>query len=165
MDSLAQDFTSLHWWVSVVGVGLLVSLASAYIKPSLDRYLEGTSARWKVRTTKETEARTQRIERLKEDMEIRLSTEIRGLILFLFALISMGFSMVIPVVTRAMEQSKGLQGISNPPQGPFQIGMSVASFLFIAYGLACFSRGKQRLAEVVEARKQLRHSGKTKRKS
>lgn len=41
----ASDISSWYWWVSVVFVGLAINLASSYIKPPIDRWLERRSER------------------------------------------------------------------------------------------------------------------------
>lgn len=48
MDNLQKilaDISSWYWWVSVVGVGLIINLASAYLKVPLDRWLSTISTR------------------------------------------------------------------------------------------------------------------------
>jgi predicted histidine transporter YuiF (NhaC family) len=45
MTKLLSDLASLYWWVSVVLVGLLINLASAYLKPRLDSWLSQRSER------------------------------------------------------------------------------------------------------------------------
>ena len=37
MSELAKNLSSLSWWVSVVVVGLVLNIGSAYLKPWLDR--------------------------------------------------------------------------------------------------------------------------------
>ncbi|MGK7912150.1 MAG: hypothetical protein AB4050_11830 [Synechococcus sp.] len=39
MDQLLKNISSFSWWVSVVFVGILVSLIAAYIKPLVDKSL------------------------------------------------------------------------------------------------------------------------------
>lgn len=39
MDELLNNIGSFAWWLSVVGVGILLNLTSAYMKSPLDRLL------------------------------------------------------------------------------------------------------------------------------
>lgn len=52
MDKLLNDVTSGYWWLSVVLVGLLINLASAYIKDPIDRKLAQLAAGWGHRSEK-----------------------------------------------------------------------------------------------------------------
>ena len=48
MDSIsrfANDLSSWYWWLSVVFVGLAINLVSSYVKPPLDKWLDGRSSR------------------------------------------------------------------------------------------------------------------------
>lgn len=52
VDKLLTDLSSGYWWLTVVGVGLLVNLASAYLKPTLDRWYEKRSSLAQARQAK-----------------------------------------------------------------------------------------------------------------
>lgn len=48
VDNLAKlvaDLTSWYWWVTIVAVGILINIISAYLKSPLDRYFQAGSAR------------------------------------------------------------------------------------------------------------------------
>lgn len=45
LDRLWVDIASPYWWVTAVLIGLLVNLASAYLKPVVDRWLTYRSGR------------------------------------------------------------------------------------------------------------------------
>jgi|JI8StandDraft_2_1071088.scaffolds.fasta_scaffold186631_1 hypothetical protein len=44
IEKLLGDISSLHWWISVVLVGLAINLLSAYVKPQLDRWAKQISS-------------------------------------------------------------------------------------------------------------------------
>jgi hypothetical protein len=58
--------SSPAWWVSVVIVGVLINLVSAYLKPTLDTRLSKASGWWKARAVAEQRARHDLVERLKK---------------------------------------------------------------------------------------------------
>jgi len=60
-----DQLTSLYWWVSVIVVGVLVSLFAAYLKPRTDRFIVSISARYRKRNEKKVRARVQKIETLR----------------------------------------------------------------------------------------------------
>jgi hypothetical protein len=47
MPDLLASVTSVSWWFSVVVVGILVNLVSAYMKPTLDQVRGRASKRWR----------------------------------------------------------------------------------------------------------------------
>lgn len=66
MQRLLSDFSSWYWWVSVVVVGLLVNLASAYIKPVIDNRLA-------TRSQALQERKSRRVAAFKEDVNLLAS--------------------------------------------------------------------------------------------
>ena len=50
MEKFLLDVLSIYWWASVVIVGLLINLASAYIKAPLDRRIGSASHWWRRRS-------------------------------------------------------------------------------------------------------------------
>jgi hypothetical protein len=58
IERIISDFASWHWWITVVIVGLLVNLGSAYLKDPLDRLFAHRSAtRMRRRIDQETMTR------------------------------------------------------------------------------------------------------------
>ncbi|MBH9578659.1 hypothetical protein I7X39_17340 [Inhella sp. 1Y17] len=43
-----SDISSWYWWLSVVFVGIAINLASSYVKPPMDRWIERRSDRRRV---------------------------------------------------------------------------------------------------------------------
>ncbi|WP_198112431.1 hypothetical protein [Inhella proteolytica] len=51
MDAIVKfgsDISSWYWWLSVVFVGIAINLASSYVKPPMDRWIERRSDRRRV---------------------------------------------------------------------------------------------------------------------
>ena len=70
MDNLSKliaDFSSLHWWVTVVVVGLLINLAAAYLKPYLDVWYATVSTKRKFKNDQERAAFEWKVEALASD--------------------------------------------------------------------------------------------------
>ena len=53
INRFLADISSLYWWVAVVVVGLAINLASAYLKPVLERHYSAYSDRSKRRSESE----------------------------------------------------------------------------------------------------------------
>ena len=55
-NASTSDFLSPGWWVSVVLVGLVINLLSAYAKPQVDTFLSSISSN--VETSRRNEAQS-----------------------------------------------------------------------------------------------------------
>lgn len=69
MNSWFQNLGSLDWWIGVVLVGILINLASEYLKNPVDRLLVRSSTWWATRTEKQRAARELRIQKLRSSQE------------------------------------------------------------------------------------------------
>ena len=72
MDSFTQlitDLSSWYWWFSVVIIGILINIASAYIKPRIDRLYERMSS------TKRLKDEAKRLEQLLKAEELANNSE------------------------------------------------------------------------------------------
>lgn len=81
MDELLNNIGSFAWWLSVVGVGILLNLTSAYMKSPLDRLLSLLSDRWQTRTEIAKQAQVALIADLRSSTEVRTAhwhTEVRA---------------------------------------------------------------------------------------
>ena len=77
MSRLLSDVASWYWWVSVVVVGILINLASAYLKTPIDRFLGRWSAKRRLAAAaRETEMRRQ-ADLIAASPEL-LALEVRG---------------------------------------------------------------------------------------
>ena len=50
MEEIKGYLASPGWWFTAIAMGLLVNLASAYLKRPLDAWLSGVSTRWRARS-------------------------------------------------------------------------------------------------------------------
>jgi hypothetical protein len=83
MDELRTSLASPVWWVSVVIAGLLVNLAAAYVKPTLDHWIGRWSSSYRARTAAQAQARAEQIAKLKTDAEERLMLRLASIDRFL----------------------------------------------------------------------------------
>lgn len=67
MKNFLTNLLSLYWWISVVVVGIVLNVTSAYIKTRLDRRLSGVSGWWRKRSEKERMKRETTLKRLKNN--------------------------------------------------------------------------------------------------
>ena len=67
MDEFINDLKSVHFWIGVVFVGLLIHLGAAYIKGLIDARLEARSNRWRIRCEKEIQERKVLLNLLRAD--------------------------------------------------------------------------------------------------
>src|SRR5262245_42781257 len=99
---MQNEIFSSYWWLSVVIVGILIILASAYIKPPLDDLMGKYSERWKLRVEKKRKTVASEINILLNDANMmtlaiwRQSQEERiGFFCLLSAMIFLVFEGVI----------------------------------------------------------------------
>ena len=67
---MQTDFFSLSWFVSVVVVGILINLASAYMKSPIDKLMSRYSARWKAHAIKDKVQRDKEVDLLLYDSNL-----------------------------------------------------------------------------------------------
>ena len=72
MNDFISSVSSPGWWLSVVIVGILINLTSAYLKPRLDGWLCVSSRRWATRTEDRRRLREARIQKLRESQHEQL---------------------------------------------------------------------------------------------
>lgn len=65
--SVTDELGKPAWWISVVIAGLVVNLASAYLKVRIDSLLSARSERWRVRSSKREGFRRSKANWLAED--------------------------------------------------------------------------------------------------
>jgi hypothetical protein len=76
MNEILKLATSPVWWISVVIVGILINLLSAYLKPPLDDRFGRISTWWRVRSKTKGEAWAKEVERLRASSEGRIAATI-----------------------------------------------------------------------------------------
>ena len=67
MDELLRNIRSPYWWISVVAIGILINVLSAYLKPQLDILLSRLSIRWGERTAQAKDAHRKRLINIQAD--------------------------------------------------------------------------------------------------
>lgn len=71
LDKFLADASTAYWWISAVVVGLLINLASAYLKDPIDRTAASLSNRWRTRTAARKETRRLHVVHLRDHPESR----------------------------------------------------------------------------------------------
>ena len=105
MKEFLANLGSLAWWVSVVIVGILINLASAYLKSRLDSSLSRTSTRWRLRSEAQRLQRSKAIAALRENWNeqvlmgiSQLRNEIRTVGILLASVACLSFITLLIVV-------------------------------------------------------------------
>jgi len=127
MSRFLLDITSWYWWASVVVVGIVVNLASAYLKTPIDRL----AARW---SAKRSSALAVRESQLRQQAEViarspgLLALEIRnealGILMSVLSLALLAANLGVVALMR-----------SAFPESPLPIKIVIAAILALAMGL------------------------------
>ena len=75
MQKFLDDLLSIQWWFGVVLVGILIHLASAFLKPHIDSLLSSTSSWW----TRHNDKRKKRFEESVANIRQNTLEETRAL--------------------------------------------------------------------------------------
>jgi hypothetical protein len=148
MRSWWQDLGSIHWWLGVVMVGIVINLVSAYLKGPVDRFLSKGSRSWATRTEKQRQERASRIERLRssQDEQVRvlvvaLHIRMRAAMGFLLAGVSLVASLIIGTLS-------SFAGLSLFPLYTLDLLLVFAAIIAISDWI----EANRQLVEVDEAR-------------
>ena len=132
MKEIFEQITSPTWWVTVVIVGILINLASAYLKDPTDRIASRFSSARREQSAKRLNQRKEKIEYLASnpsEIPIAAMQEIRYRIRAMFAFIGLlGFFAI------------GLAGFKNS-EDPKVGGVGVISSTAFLMGFACCTLG------------------------
>ena len=71
VDKFLTDVSTAYWWITAVLVGLVINLASAYMKAPIDRVAAWLSGRWRARTAALRSARQLHVAFLRDHPESR----------------------------------------------------------------------------------------------
>ncbi|CEO39091.1 hypothetical protein [Photobacterium kishitanii] len=66
MDEFFKSLTSPVWWISVVVVGILVSVIAAYIKESIDKILSSIFKAWKLNVEQRKNKHIELVKKVQE---------------------------------------------------------------------------------------------------
>jgi hypothetical protein len=105
MKEFLTNIGSVYWWVSVVVVGILINLASAYLKTRLDTSVSRASKWWRLKSNVQRAQRQKDIARLRGDSQEQLVIaiseirhQIRAVGFLVFTLIFLVFAVLITVL-------------------------------------------------------------------
>lgn len=76
MEGFARDIASLHWWLAVVTVGVIINIVSVYAHRHLDRALSNWSSRYRKHAELRIAKRRDYIEALRQDGQKRTEAAI-----------------------------------------------------------------------------------------
>jgi hypothetical protein len=102
MEEILKTIATPQFWVLVVTVGILINLASAYLKPQIDWAFSAVSLRWATRTEGQRRQRLERIEHLRGNMNEQLLasfSELRAGIWAIIILILSTFTLLFTYIT------------------------------------------------------------------
>ena len=113
MEEFSKSLASPYWWLSTVIVGILINLASAYIKRPIDRLFSRISVAWRNRSEQRRAEYTRELnalvgnaelQRHYEHLELRRTLDaLFGLMFALFILLFKGMSLIVPALSVARD--------------------------------------------------------------
>lgn len=134
MEELTRNASTVNWWLSVVIVGVLLNLVSAYLKQGVDYFLKHTSEWWRARSARSRQRYDEEISALRQSADLRqsyqhreLTLKVESLFLLIFALLlylSKAVTLVVPEFSIARDLGVSVEQ-SN------KIFYSIISFLII----------------------------------
>jgi hypothetical protein len=126
VKKILESIAAPEFWVLVVIVGVLINLASAYLKPLLDRAFSSISLRLATRTERQRRQRLRRIECLRGDINEQLLASFAELRAGIWSVILFIFFMFTVSFTYMYEQISGRSSISFLPYITSTLVMYVA---------------------------------------
>lgn len=95
MDKIIADFLSVHWWISVVGFGLIINMASEPLKNFIINRFTSLNSSWRKRRENKKEKFNAAVERYMISFEKRITGQfivIRVMIITVLGLALLIFS-------------------------------------------------------------------------
>jgi flagellar biosynthesis protein FliQ len=109
MTNTSSIFLSYEWWISVVIVGLMINLISAYAKPKIDDQVAKLSHWWANQNEKERLQRTRRIESIRSSPQIQHVLGVQSIRRIVtgsaYALASLLFAIIRALIPFPIEES------------------------------------------------------------
>jgi len=117
-----------YWWVSAVVVGIIINLASDYLKPYIDKILATVSSRWKARVERKSVEFEELVQAHVNDPMLVLLTTAEATRLTVHSLLNLVFSL-------GLTGSAMLDPSRPPPRILVAITatMSLITLLFFAF--------------------------------
>lgn len=129
MDEFAKTVASPYWWLSIVLVGILINLVSAYIKPVLDRAMSRVSLAWRTRNDQRRAEYERELNALVGNVELQRKYEHLELRRVLDALFGLTFALLL-LLFKAVSLAVPALSIAR------DLGISVETSNIIFYGLS-----------------------------
>ena len=130
-----SEFFTLYWWMTVVVAGLIINLASAYLKPPLDTLLGSFSSRWKARVERNKAAHNALVEKHLADPVLILLAGTEQTRLFLQSVLFLVLSVLLLLLTAFLHTLD-----PNPkilPRLVLLVAMAVTCTVSLFIGLFC----------------------------
>jgi hypothetical protein len=105
MNDLIEILSSPIWWFSVVVVGILINLISAYLKSPIDKNLSKVSTWWRQRTEQQKVREQEFINRLINDQHEQVMASNRVLDLHLDSIYSLALGIFLMLILNLSESS------------------------------------------------------------
>lgn len=105
MRNFLSNFTSLYWWLSVVIVGILINLLSAYLYKKVDKRFSGVSDWWRKKSEAKKARRMEDLNQLRDNPHKQIMASLaevrhrsRSLMFLLFGILMLGLVQLLKVV-------------------------------------------------------------------
>lgn len=147
MDAILKQLTNPEWWFTVVGMGLVIGVAGAYVKDWLATVLSSVSGRMKKHfegRRKETEARIFRMVRTPQLLVVeyfRTVLTLAGSVLLIAGSFVLPAWHVFQVAFPSVDPVVSVLGVPQPGERFNQL----FSLLSGAYGMVLWIKGMQKL--------------------
>lgn len=148
-DTFMNDFLSPAWWVSVVLIGLIINLLSAYAKPQVDTFLGSISSTCKAHVERRRKAYKEKIELYLQNppLIVIAGAELSHTIYRAIIWLVLAFFMFVYSASPA-EELKGTGYLTPPPFVTLpmvkQVARGLSIFLVFSWGFASTSATTQR---------------------
>ena len=142
-ERILENVLSLHWWITVVVVGLLINLSSAYLKPHLDRWRDNRStARKRLSDAKRAELEKTSSALAEEPALVTIiASEIILLVIMSIGWLSFGFAVWYLLHTI--------------PSLPVQISSFLILFTFLTMSVIRLKQARERAEAIQEAKNKI----------
>ena len=135
MDDFLQNLHSPYWWLSVVTVGIFLSIVAAYATRGLDRLFRSFGKRWSDRSEKSKERFARTVAALKKSPEARAAyfrEEVRYRHTAIFGAVVATFLLGLLGAISIVEPN---QAIAGKTVGSWEMG-GLSAFVFAFYAIS-----------------------------
>ena len=114
MRDFFKNLSSVYWWISVVVVGVVINVASAYLKTRLDTRLSKLSVWWRNKSEAQKGRRDEEVKKLRDDKQYQIIVgfremrhRLRSIGLLIFGVLFFGMVTIFNDMTRRIPASFG----------------------------------------------------------